>query len=296
MNILFSDEFAEDFADLGNVATRQVLDMGTAGNQQHFWQRVASAFMEECNNYGQLCFLDDNVLMDYSHINPAIIVPHAWKKLRTIWKSINSEYKTAMTKFTQSGTHDNNFFSFCNGKVDTFYLRKHLELRPNLNATVEADLPEECALSSNGMTTLVSMNSSVTTTGSGRSMKKRTAKRNDVSEALQQYHSNTYNSELVQKKIEQLKYNSELARKQIVQMENEEERRAKQEVRLDEEHQHKKRKAVFDEWSRTREAIKTMRQELLDVSLSIEAQNELLEDIERLVRRKNSLALDLGMN
>ena len=81
-----------------------------------------------------------------------------------------------------------------------------------------------------------------------------------------------------------------------MQMENEEERHAKQEVRLDEEHQHKKRKAVFDEWSRTREAIKTMRQELLDVSLSIEAQNELLEDIECLVRRKNSLALDLGMN
>ena len=78
MNILFSDEFAsdefaEDFADLGNVATRQVLDIGTAGNQQYFWQRVASA---ECNNYGLLYFLDDNVLMDCNHINPAVIVPH----------------------------------------------------------------------------------------------------------------------------------------------------------------------------------------------------------------------------
>ena len=46
MNVLFSDEFAMDFADLGKIATRQVLDSGKAGNQQHFWEQVASAFIE----------------------------------------------------------------------------------------------------------------------------------------------------------------------------------------------------------------------------------------------------------
>ena len=46
MNVLFSDEFAMDIVDLGKIATRQVLDSGKAGNQQHFWEQVASAFIE----------------------------------------------------------------------------------------------------------------------------------------------------------------------------------------------------------------------------------------------------------
>merc|ERR1711957_373339 len=46
------------------------------------------------------------------------------------------------------GTHVSNFYHFCNGKLDLYYLRKHLELRPNLNGCVEANLPDSCAVSS----------------------------------------------------------------------------------------------------------------------------------------------------
>ena len=44
--------------------------------------------------------------------------------------------------------NESEFYNFCNGKLDVYYLRKHLGLRPNLNAFVEADLPSECALAS----------------------------------------------------------------------------------------------------------------------------------------------------
>lgn len=37
LNILFSDEFADDFGNLGNVASRELLDGGAAGNDEHFW-------------------------------------------------------------------------------------------------------------------------------------------------------------------------------------------------------------------------------------------------------------------
>jgi hypothetical protein len=37
MNILFSDDFASDFASLGNVASKESLDSGKAGNNQAFW-------------------------------------------------------------------------------------------------------------------------------------------------------------------------------------------------------------------------------------------------------------------
>ncbi len=57
-----------------------------------------------------------------------------------MWKSINADYKASL----------NNLYLFCTGKVETYYLRQYLELRPNANATVEAGLPEECAILCNG--------------------------------------------------------------------------------------------------------------------------------------------------
>ena len=73
MNILFSDEFAADFAELGNIANRQILDSGKASNQQHFWERVASAFVEENAIFGLLHFFNDEVLAAYAYIDPSKI-------------------------------------------------------------------------------------------------------------------------------------------------------------------------------------------------------------------------------
>ena len=117
--------------------------------QQRHVQDLKNALLRVQNKtYGILHFMDDDVLTEHGHIDPSKIIPHDWKKLSSLWKSINTEYRAALTRFTQSGTHDHNFYAFCNGKVETYYLRKYLELRPNTNAAVEADLPEECAVSS----------------------------------------------------------------------------------------------------------------------------------------------------
>jgi hypothetical protein len=77
MNILFSDEFAFDFATIGNVASKQSLDSGKAGNNQEFWERVKDAFVEPNNDvYDRLYFTDDDVFAVQSHINPSRIVDH----------------------------------------------------------------------------------------------------------------------------------------------------------------------------------------------------------------------------
>jgi hypothetical protein len=59
------------------------------------------------------------------------------KRLRSICsrlnlKGVNAEYKAALTRYTVSGTHESDFYSFCNGKLDVYYLRRHLEQRPVL--------------------------------------------------------------------------------------------------------------------------------------------------------------------
>ena len=151
INVLFSDALAGDFVSIGDVTNRQMLDTGKAGNDELFWEKVQKTFIEPGNSaYNCLQFIDDEVFCDKEEqINPALIVNHNWKKLRTIWKSLNSDYKAALTRFTVSGTHDSNFFSFCNGKLKTYYyLRLHLEKRPELVGMVEADLPFECFIAS----------------------------------------------------------------------------------------------------------------------------------------------------
>jgi hypothetical protein len=99
-------------------------------------------------DFDNLRFLDDDVFAGQDHIDPGKIVQHDWKKLRMIWKGVNADYKAALTRFTQSGTHKQSFWDYCYSKMDVYFLRKNLEARPQLNDTVEADLPLECALSS----------------------------------------------------------------------------------------------------------------------------------------------------
>ena len=55
MNIMFSDEFAEDFGCIGDVADRNDPDPGKASNNQQFWERVQVAFCDK-TSYGCLLF------------------------------------------------------------------------------------------------------------------------------------------------------------------------------------------------------------------------------------------------
>jgi hypothetical protein len=149
INILFSDTVAANFATLGNIVDRNSLDSGRAGNDEIFWVGVHCSFVQpDPVDFDNLRFLDDDVFAGQDHIDLGKIVQHDWKMLRMIWKGVNADYKAALTGFTQSGTHEQNFWDYCYGKMDIYYLRKNLEARPQLNDTVEADLPLECALPS----------------------------------------------------------------------------------------------------------------------------------------------------
>jgi len=61
MDILFSDRFAEGFAQLGNVADRVTLDAGKGSNNQLFWEGVQEAFEGEDEAYNNIRFAEDEV-------------------------------------------------------------------------------------------------------------------------------------------------------------------------------------------------------------------------------------------
>ena len=63
------------------------------------------------------------------------------KKLWSILNHLNLEYKA-------SGTRLSNFFDFCAGHHEIYYMRKHLESKTDLVTSVVADLPDKVFMES----------------------------------------------------------------------------------------------------------------------------------------------------
>jgi hypothetical protein len=104
--------------------------VGNAAYKSGFWSKLEAAYLVSKPEYDTLQFEEDKIINETT-INPAKIIKHEWKKLRSIWQAVNADYKQACDRFTQSGTHDSNFYSFCNGKKEAYYLRLLLGNRPS---------------------------------------------------------------------------------------------------------------------------------------------------------------------
>ncbi|ETM97625.1 hypothetical protein PPTG_20070 [Phytophthora nicotianae INRA-310] len=63
-----------------------------------------------------------------------------------MWKDVSSRYNTALANSRVSGTHDNDFFSFCSGKIDVMYMHEWLIIKPGVLETVEGKLPKRARL------------------------------------------------------------------------------------------------------------------------------------------------------
>jgi hypothetical protein len=272
-----------------------------AGNEQAFWEKVEVAFGTVCepsnDAFDQLHFTDDDAAFfgSVGHINPAIIVPHTWKKLRAMWKSINSDYNAALSRFTVSGTHSSDFFSFCSGKLEPYYLRKHLEAKPQLNDMVAADLPDQCFVTSEMSSqemeqrVLAQPNQSSTSgsdmaAGSSDSfVPPGTAKRKckEMDEAT----NNISEMAAAIRGLTNANMRSEMAVKKLRYLE-------KEDTRREEEHELQSSKIAFDqEWQQVQSNIRMLRQDLLDDLTKA----DLEFDIAGLLRKKNELSIKLGI-
>jgi hypothetical protein len=297
MNILFSDKFADDFATLGNIANRALLDTGKAGNDEHFWIRVKEAFSEPHPNYDYLDFLSDDVLAAQDHIDPGKIVDHDWKKLRSMWKGVNADYKAALTRFTMSGTHDDNFFTFCNGKLDVYYLRKKLDEKPQLHKSINADLPPECALASDvdlftGGLELHRRSSSLTSSGT-----KKLRDEQGVNDTIRDFKDSREKMYLGKEKERTKLWETEEVRreKEEWRRDNEEARRQKEVAMREEELSIQSRKVKFDEWTSMDTTIRQLRNDIRNPTHDEDEKEEMKKDMEDLKRRKRELAVELGI-
>ena len=287
MNILFSDKFCEEFAQLGNVASRATLDTGKAGNDCHFWEKVQVEYQVNDNPlYNTLQFTDVDVFeAQQDLIDPSTILGHDWKKLRSIWKGLAADYKAALSRYTLSGTHESDFYNFCNGKVEPYYLRKLLEVKPDLVGFVEADLPEGAFMdTSTELLDSSSSNLNLNSEVNSSERKRRKTSGSEVAEAIR----DATNSRM----------QSELSKQRLFLLQQEQERRMKadevKETYLKEKNERKERESRFAEWEKLQANITSLRKQLNEAGDDEDAKNDLIEDIHGLKKRKQELGKLLG--
>ena len=82
MNILFSDRFTEEVAELGNMADWVGLDTGNASNNQPFWESVQETYEGQYEAYDNMHFVQDKALNDLYFTNFSKVVLIAEKNSR----------------------------------------------------------------------------------------------------------------------------------------------------------------------------------------------------------------------
>eukprot|EP00644_Phytophthora_capsici_P012068 jgi/Phyca11/563596/estExt2_Genewise1.C_PHYCAscaffold_120592 len=115
--------------------------------QNHpFWERVRGHFLTiAAVEYNKIVF-DDNCFEGFDM--SAAPVLHSSEKLWTMWRELCAAYKSATARFEKSGDPDSNFLTFCRNRVDVYYLRCWLNVKPHLLVSVNGKLQSNLGLSS----------------------------------------------------------------------------------------------------------------------------------------------------
>ncbi|KAF1780764.1 hypothetical protein GQ600_3163 [Phytophthora cactorum] len=128
LNVMFLDRFIHRLRDIDGRPSRQELDTTRHTRIRQFGLTPTKSSTPITWNTAHLSL---NV----------IIVPHDSAKLRDMWKDITSRCNTALANSRVSSNHDNDFISFCSGKIDVLYMHERLRTKPDLAVTVECKLP-----------------------------------------------------------------------------------------------------------------------------------------------------------
>ncbi len=117
INVVFSDELADESLRSEQCATCTELDAGLVGSKSIFWVVVAKRFNEGFPSDGP----DGKKFADLLHqlhplfhqndttVDPYVHGNFSAEKLMSVWKELIKEYDTVMVSFTKSGNHDSSF-------------------------------------------------------------------------------------------------------------------------------------------------------------------------------------------
>jgi hypothetical protein len=104
VNVLFVDEYVEDFEATGASMSWVELEALNGATEVIFWQKVVEAYSNKENNRF------NELLYDSLKFSRSLYVNHCASKLKEMGKSLNKHYNDARRRYQKSGNHDPNFF------------------------------------------------------------------------------------------------------------------------------------------------------------------------------------------
>eukprot|EP00644_Phytophthora_capsici_P003387 jgi/Phyca11/116829/e_gw1.31.533.1 len=117
---MFLENFACRVHEIDGKPTRAELDSNQTHARSSFWTDFHGTDLSDQAESGKL----NSTLTIFSKCNPATVVPHDAAKLCDMRKDVSSRYNTALANPRVSGTHDNDFFSFCSRKAGVTFHSK----------------------------------------------------------------------------------------------------------------------------------------------------------------------------
>lgn len=138
INVLFSDEYAEQLSRCGDLATRHQLDTKSINSSSPFWKDVTQSYNDEDDATYDVV---THVVDCFSMVDPASFRRHDGKKLWDMWNNLLRDYRKILVNFTKSG-NNGSFDTFHHGNLAAYYLHLMTTVtRPNLHAVVVQLLP-----------------------------------------------------------------------------------------------------------------------------------------------------------
>jgi hypothetical protein len=158
---------------------------------------------------------------------------------------------------------------------------------------VVADLPDECAISSDNLPSTI--------TGSSLSKKPKRTKdnKNDqmLASAIQSFADQKSDAKVFQVRVNCMLKDEARCEKEEMRCEKDDKRRDNNEKCKDNDNRRRDRKERLDEWERIQNNLQNLRKELYNPLLDNNDRTDIQDDIERLRKQKNNLAENyLDMN
>ena len=114
LNLMYSDQYLEDTIASEGRCTRTQLDAGEVGSNSAYWSNIHRSFVDGANETGGIAVDDPQGHLQAEGISPDIRPQqHSQRKLYDMHNNVRSAYQKARTNFRKSGTHDSDFFNFC---------------------------------------------------------------------------------------------------------------------------------------------------------------------------------------
>ncbi|KAG2781824.1 hypothetical protein JG687_00015999 [Phytophthora cactorum] len=143
VNVIFGEVLAT-FVDAMNAEHAQTaLTSDQPAENNPFWEKVRAEFIRPLVEYSRVVFQDHR----FEGFQLGTPVHHSSEKLWKMWRELCAAYASAAARFEKSGDLESDFSSFCQNRVDVYYLACWLNVKPHLLASVNGKLPQSASLS-----------------------------------------------------------------------------------------------------------------------------------------------------